>query len=314
MFKKVKIKKIFLLFLFIFSVPMLGFINKNTDSSNLKNDNSIFEDKTVKINYDGQISEISTSEYLKGVLAAEMPSSFETEAKKAQVVAAHTYAINRYGYDGVYDTSPSIFQAYISEDKRKDKFKDNFYELEQNLDDIVKEVENKILVYDEKPIVAAFFSMSGGKTENSSNVFGGNLPYLTMTDSQNETNLPNFLTETTIDSNKLKTILENNIPNLNFKGDPKDEISILSRDESDYVSTIQIEDKQISGTKFRSLFGLASANFTISKVEGGLKFVCKGKGHGVGMSQYGANELAKSGMNYQDILKYYYKNTNIKDI
>lgn len=309
------IKRGLVLVWIVITIPAVGLINykPQTDTLNEKQ-NATPSSQSVKINYNNEIKEVSLTEYLKGTLCAEMPSSFETEAKKAQVIAAHTYAINRYGAEGIYPTDPSVFQAYIDKDKRFQIYKDNFEETENKLENIVNQVKDKIVVYEDQPIVAAFFSMSGGKTENCAQVFGKNLPYLTATDSVSETQLPNFISEIQIDNQTLKSCLEDNINGLKFDGNPNEQISINSRDPSDYVECLNIKDKQISGAKLRNILNLPSADFSIEKKEDGLLFICKGKGHGVGMSQYGANELAKEGKTYQEILTYYYKGTAVKSL
>lgn len=256
--------------------------------------------------------QISLEEYLVGVVAAEMPASFEQEALKAQTVAAHTYALNRYGEQGPYPTSPAVFQAYSSAEQRQQTFGSLYQQKEDHIRQIVKQVENVILTYNDQPIVAAFHAMSGGHTESSENVWGSSLPYLSGTDSQEETALPNYCTDIRISFDQVKETLQQKFPEQNFDSPPNTWMQILSRTQADYADQVRVGSGTVEATQLRSFFSLPSADFTIAIDQNDFVFTCKGKGHGVGMSQYGANEMAKQGKSYTEILKHYYTGCSVK--
>lgn len=303
------IVSIFINFIFLSSI----FPKSTSDVQSNKPSNIL--SKSVKIKVDDNIEEVSLKEYLMGVLAAEMPLSFEEEALKAQVVAAHSFALKRYGEDGVYLTNPNVFQAYVSKAGREKKFKSKFDQNERKLEYIVSQVADTIITYEDQPIVAVFHSMSAGKTRNGADVWGGNYPYLTKADSHDETSLEKFLTETEISKQDVESTLKEKFPSIQLPQNPKDWFEIISKKDSDYIETIRVGNENISGDKLRSIFSLRSSSLDINYTpQDTFIFKCKGHGHGVGMSQYGANELAKKGKTYEEILKHYYKDTTLKKI
>ncbi len=293
-------------------IPMLGWVPKdNPDPSSPYTQPT---SDTLNLAINDQTVTVSWQEYLTGVLAAEMPTSFEKEAKKAQVIASHSYALNRYPADGVIPTDPGVFEAYLTEDERKSRFGDQSDQIENELQEIVSEVLDQILVYDDQPIIAAFHAMSGGKTESSEDVWGSFVPYLTPADSYAETKLPNYETDLTLPPEEVKTALTAHLDDLSLGNDPQNWFSILSRTGSDYVDQIQVGNRTVKGTELRSLLGLPSADFAVRFENGQFVFSCKGKGHGVGMSQYGANELAKQGLTSEQILKHYYEGAELTSL
>lgn len=314
----------------ILIIPMLGllpfseasFDDTNSyavscaDVSDLNTRNII----TVTDSETGEKSEISVEEYLIGVVSAEMPISFKSEALKAQAVAAHTYALTRYGTedyefnDGEIPTDPSVFQAYSSIDDMLEKYGDNFEESYAKIKNAVDSVLNLIITYDDKPIVAAFHSMSGGTTQSSESVWGGSLPYLIPVDSSFDESQSNYISEKFTDTNTAQNILLSAYPDITLPESHYDWFNITSRTTSDYVDTVSVGDKSLTGSQMRSLFNLNSSDFTIECREDGFLFTVKGKGHGVGMSQYGANEMAKSGKSFEEILLHYYPGTQLTTI
>lgn len=311
-----KIKKILIATSTLMIIPLIGFISyqKNNDQpySSIENiyNKNILQEK-VKIIVNDNIKEITMGEYLIGVIAAEISPTYQMEAIKAQVIAAHTYALNRYGETGPFPTNPNIFQAYINKEQRQNKYKNNFEKYENTFQDAVNSVANKIITYNNLPIKAVFHHMSAGKTESSNNVWGGNIPYLIGTDSSLETNLENFHKTITININELYSNIKKEFPDAIMSSPIQNEITILSKFQSSYVQSVKIFNITLSGTKLRSILKLPSTSFDISIENNNVIFDCKGMGHGVGMSQCGANELANQGKNHEEILKHYYSGISI---
>ncbi len=249
------------------------------------------------------ISTIDLETYIIGVVAGEMPASFEVEALKAQAIASRTYAVYKMqtssnDYDLVTDISN---QVYITEEEMQAKWKTQYQKYKDKITEAVNDTKNLIMTYNDEVISSFYFAISNGKTENVSSVFGENKEYLKSVDSM-DTNVNNFKVETTISKrdfcSKLgidcQTIVINNI----------------KKNSTNRVEEITINNKTFKGTEIRKLLNLRSTDFTFS-IADSIKITTYGYGHGVGMSQYGANEMAKNGSTYEEILKHYYQNINI---
>ena len=245
--------------------------------------------------------------YVIGVVAAEMPASFSFEALKAQAVAARTFAYNKISnnilnYDELVNDKG---QAYISIDEMKDKWKDFF---ENNYDKISKAVldtKGEIITYNDKPIMSYYFSVSNGKTEESSNVFS-NQPYLLSVDSSWDINSKEY--EKNMYMSKEEVLKKLGINDKDLK------ISNIEHNSSNRIKSININGILYSGIDIRKKLGLRSTDFSFDLEENQVKIKTNGYGHGVGMSQYGANYLANQGKNYKEIIKYYYNGVNIKKL
>lgn len=272
-------------------------------------------DKTKKITVnllnesDGSIKNVNIEDYIIGVVAAEMPASFEPEALKAQAVAARTYAMYKketrnLDYDLIIGTKD---QAYQTNEELLKKWGVSFFKNYLKVRDAVLATEGEILTYNGQTINAFYFSMSNGYTENVESVFKSDLPYLKSVPStwDNES-IKNYEFTKTISKEDFCKSLE--IPCDNIK------IENIQKTSSNRVASITINDKTFLGTKVRSLLGLRSTDFTIECLDNDIKITTKGYGHGVGMSQYGANGMAKENHNYKEILNYFYQNTEISKI
>lgn len=244
-------------------------------------------------------------EYIKGVVAAEMPVSFENEALKAQAVASRTYAVRQTKGKSNIKVS-DIGQAYISKEEMKKRWGDNFEEYYKKVCEAVDLTKGEIMVYKDEPILAAFHSTSRGFTEASENVWTTALPYLKSVESKDDENAPNFIFEKEISTDEfLKIIKANGVTGVDENNAQKS-ISIKSRTDAGYVSEAVIGGKSFSGREIRTMFSLRSTDFTIKAGKNGIVFVTRGYGHGAGMSQYGAEFMAKDGKSYKEILEYYY--------
>lgn len=272
----------------------------------------------------GQIIEITEKDYVIGAVCAEMPASFSMEALKAQAVAAHTYAV-RQRENELDNPTPELCGAYISNDSSKyqaflDKeqaeqlFGSNFNEYYNKISEAVSSVSDEILVYNDEPIAAAFHSISSGKTESAENIFGSPADYLVSVESTEDINAPDYFKEYTFTSDEIAARLKESYPEIQLSDDKSSWLSVKKRTASDTVISLDAGNINISGWEFRNIFSLRSAAFDIAYDNGVFTISTKGCGHGVGMSQYGAEAMAQQGASYDEILKHYYKGAEIKKI
>ena len=269
----------------------------------------------------GQVMELSPFDYICGVTAAEIPIGFAPEAVKAQAVAAHSYALRQMGLQlkkpdpdlqGAFlSTDPAHFQAYLSKEERQELWGDSFEENEALLESAVQEVLSCILVYQGEPAAAAFHSISSGKTESAKDVWGREVPYLVTADNPEDAENPAGSGESSLTVQEAAAILSGHLETLSLPEDPAQWIQITERTEAGMVTSAKIGENTVSGEDIRSWFGLSSANFTVECSGETLTFRTKGKGHGVGMSQYGADAMAKEGHTWEEILARYYPGTEI---
>lgn len=252
----------------------------------------------------GDIVEMGLEEYLKGVVYAEMPSSFNIEALKAQAVAARTYTKSKLADNSHICDNPSHCQAWKEND-----YSESFEKVSKAVD----ETCGKTINYMGETIQAFFHSSSGGKTESSKEVWGKEIPYLIAVESPNEDKIMStFFSEKEVTYKELKKIINNYLGQNKVTTEKlKNKIKIISRTQGDRVNEIKIDEAVLLGTDIRSILELRSANFSLELKDKSVIFKVKGYGHGVGMSQWGAEVMAQGGKNYEEILKYYYPNTEI---
>ena len=270
----------------------------------------------------GEIEKYPLDEYLYGVVSAEMPADFEIEALKAQAVVARTYTlykiINSGGkHDGadICDDS-SCCQAWISKADRMMRWDDN--KKEEYWNKIVSAVnitQGKIVTYMGEPINAFFHSNSGGNTEAPINVWGGSgYPYLQSVSTSGEDAYSQYSSDVTISQNEFVEKIKNLHSDFEINFEEEDCIRVEEYTEGNRVKNIKIGNLNLSGVEMRTIFGLRSANFKIEKEGGNIKFEVTGYGHGVGMSQTGADSLAKQGKTYEEIIHHFYTDVEIKDM
>ena len=251
----------------------------------------------------GTVEKIELEEYLVGVVAAEMPASFNSEALKAQAMLARTYALKKIS-KGEKLTDTDSTQAYIDKAEMQSKWGNDYNKYYNKIVAAVNSTKGQVVKYNGNYIEALYHSTSNGKTESAKEVWGQDIPYLKSVDSSWDKKTSAYLKIENKEFNTLMKILGIDI-------DKNTKIEILSKDESGRVSKIKVEDKVYTGVEFRTLLGLRSTDFDITITENGLEIITRGYGHGVGMSQYGANEMAKLGYNYKDIINHYYQNVKI---
>lgn len=265
----------------------------------------------------GSVHNTDLEEYLVGVLAAEMPASYEMEALKAQAVAARSFIMSRLSNrsqdhkDADVCSDPNHCKAWLSEKDYREKWPledRDFYH--SKLVNAVNSTRGEYMVYGEEIVEAFFFAGSGGRTESSEDVWGGERPYLKSVESEGDIFSPDYKSEVTVSTEKFwDTLIGFNSQTQPNLGTPF--IGNISRTEGGSVSMVSIGGQNFTGVELRHLFGLKSANFTISPAANSVTFNVLGYGHGVGMSQFGANYMAKNGENYTEILSHYYTNIQI---
>ena len=296
-------------------------VDNNKNESTTKYDYGNFS--TIKLYHQDseQIEEIPMDQYLYGVVSAEMPASYEMEALKAQALVARTYTIyqiinstKKHEGADICDKS-TCCQAWISKEDREAKWAENEKESNWNkITQAVDETSGKIITYNGEPIDAFFHANSGGKTESASNVWGGeNFPYLQSVETSGEEGYSGYNTEVTLSKDELKEKLKQVYPDIQINLENQDEIKILEYTESGRVRNIKIGNTEVAATKLRSCLGLRSTFFDV-KIDGeNITFDVTGYGHGVGMSQTGADSLAKQGYNAEDIVKHFYTGVEIQN-
>lgn len=297
-------KKLIFLAVSLIPIVVISFIYKNKTNFILEDDKDIY----IKVKYKDDILKLELENYIEGVVAGEMPALFNIEALKAQAVASRTYALyKKQAKNSIYDlTSDTSNQVYLSDLDLKEKWGKDYQTYKEKIKSAVEQTKGEIMLYDGTLIDALYFSMSAGTTQDVKSVFKEDLSYLKSTESIYDNNsLKGFEVTKTISKSEFISSL-----GLECKDPYIDEILY---NESGYVDKITICDKTYDGNNFRKKLNLRSANFKID-ISDNIKITTYGYGHGVGMSQYGANGYANAGLNYIDILKHYYDGIEIKNI
>ena len=266
-----------------------------------------------------EVREMDLGTYLVGVVRAEMPAVFEMEALKAQAVAARTYTIHKMENGGA-DTHPNAdacddincCKAYLEGSAAAANWGENAAVYEEKIRTAVRETDGECILFEHKPILAVFHSSSVGTTMDAAAVWSEGLPYLVSVPSpENGETVPNYYTSDSFTIAALKSILQNALPSADLSGSPTNWFTHIRQTPSGSVTALDVGGVEISGNRLRTILGLRSPCFTISFEEDRAIFSVAGYGHGVGMSQYGANVLASEGMPYQEILAWYYTGTTV---
>jgi len=262
----------------------------------------------------GTAEEMSMDDYLTGVLRAEMPASFEEEALKAQAIAARTYTLYKMAHGPIAnhpdaDACDDIncckaFQS--AEDAAADWGGMALY-YEEKLRRAVTETDGQVIRYDGEPILAVFCSSTNGHTQNAGAVWQSDLPYLQSVSSpEDETLVPNYYSVATFSADELRALVRAARPDADFSGAPEGWITDVERNDAGFVTTLRVGGAALRGNELRSILSLRSPSFSVETDGGTFTFRVTGYGHGVGMSQYGANALAKQGMSAEEILTHYF--------
>ena len=250
----------------------------------------------------GSIVKLELEEYLIGVVAAEMPASFNIEALKTQSILARTYAL-KANSSGKKLTDTTSTQVYKDNTQLKKLWGNNYNTYYNKIKKAVSETEGLTVKYNGTYIEAIYHSTSNGWTEDSVNVWGNSYPYLTSVESSYDKNVSGFKKTVSFNYSEISNKLGIDIN--------KDSIIEYKKNDSNRVNFVSIDGNVFKGTEFRNKLNLRSTDFTIDLNDNSVSITTLGYVHGVGMSQYGANEMAKKGNNYKNIIYYYYKGISI---
>ena len=284
------------LFLVIILTP-LAILSKPQTKSNLEKENNIM----VQLQINDELLTLPLEDYVIGVVAQEMPASFYDEAIKAQAVAARTFALYNLQNNDYLTTG---MQAYISVEQMQEKWKEEFDYYYNKIKNLVLETKDLVLTYNGDLIKSYYYAMSNGMTEDSLVVFNEDLPYIKeVSSSYDNESLKKFNYELVLSKEEFCSKLNISCSKIN--------ISSIEKDYSNRVSSLKINNKTFSGIEVRKLLDLRSTDFNI-EVADNIIITTKGYGHGVGMSQYGANGMAKDNKNFIEILNHYYQNVEIE--
>ena len=300
-------------------------IQQNTESISNKEEVQTYEYSkygtiTLLHKKTGETEQVNLDDYLCNVVSAEMPADYEIEALKAQAIVARTYTIykaqnKKHDNADICDDS-TCCQAWISKDDRLARWEESKRESNwQKICDCVNSTKGQIITYDNQPINAFFHSNSGGVTEMPVNVWGGTgYPYLQSVETSGEDGYTQYSSEVTLTQEELINKLKEKYSDISIDFSNSDDIKILEYTESTRVKTVKFGNHELSGVEARTLFGLKSTNFEITRDGDNIKFFVKGYGHGVGMSQTGADSMAKQGSTAEEIIKHFYTGVEIKNV
>ena len=264
---------------------------------------------------DGAVHSMSRADYLWGVTAAEMPASFHPEALKAQSVAARTYFVSldpdkHPGADVCADSG--CCQAYISREEARANWGERADELGARIQQAVEGTDGLVATYEDEPIQALFFSSAPGSTVDAQAVWGTHVPYLVSVASPEGEEVPNYRSQLTLSSEELRELILAQYPQADLSGPCENWLSDMDREPSGTVRRLKLGGVELTGGQLRRLVGLRSACFTVSVKNEEVTFYVTGYGHGVGMSQYGANALAEQGEDFRQILRWYYTGVEVE--
>ena len=267
----------------------------------------------------GKINNVEMREYIIGCVAAEMPAKYHTEALKAQAVASYTYAMktreqnknsknSSFGGADITD-SPDTHQAYINQDERKEKWGEKFEEYEKKISSAVDDVFGIFMTYNGEAVLAVYHSISAGSTQSAENLWGVEIPYLISVESAGDKLSPDYISTSKFSEKEFAELCEE----CGIKTDGEINIGEMKKDENGYVVSVMLCGNEISAAKFREVFSLRSNCFDIRYSDGEYIITCKGYGHGAGMSQYGADYMARQGFSWREILEHYYTGIEISE-
>ena len=275
--------------------------------------------KTLKVLVGDKVETMKLEEYLWGVVAAEMPAAFEQEALNAQAIAARTYTLYRMASPSPNHpkasicTDPGCCQAWVSYSERlKGWEKNKRSEYGKKITTAIQKTEGLAMFYQDKPIMAAFHAASAGVTKSAKTVWGKDVPYLQSVSSpETKQQVPKYYSVVTVSKEQFSKTLHTTYPNLTLPQDPSAWFGKVTYDSGGLPHAIRIGSETVPTATLRTLFGLRSASVTAEWDGKQVRFYVTGYGHGVGMSQYGANAMAKQGKSAQQILRHYYAGVKI---
>ena len=275
--------------------------------------------RTVLRVLDGdQVTEMDLGAYLVGVVRAEMPASFEEEALKAQAVAARTYTLYKLLSGGNHGdaadicTDSTCCQAYLDEESARDNWGEDADANEAKIEEAVSATDGQAALYGGVPILAVFHSSSAGLTRPAGEVWQSDLPYLQPVESPEPgDSIPNYYSRVEFTAEEFREKFLAAYPEADLSGDLGTWLQNAVTDSAGSVQTVDVGGVTVKGSQLRSILGLRSACFEWEEQEGKLVFFVTGFGHGVGLSQYGANQMAKEGADWREIVTHYYTGVTV---
>lgn len=273
----------------------------------------------------GKVQRVPRSEYVRGAVCAEMPPSFHTQALAAQALAANTYAMRcaaeqkaspdpaLKGAD--FSADPDNWRGYVTEKQAKERFGDKFSVYWGKICEAADMGGAYAAVYENEPIAAAYHSLSSGQTEDAANVWRGSAPYLSPVESFGDTLAEGYETTASFTPQEVKRLLTNENSKVSLKdGEYEGWFEVKKRSGSGYVLKAECGGEMFSGIDLRRIFGLRSSDFEVSFADKRFTFTVVGYGHGVGLSQYGADYMARQGASFDEIALHYYSGCELKRI
>ena len=274
--------------------------------------------QTLRVLDGDTVRDMTMEDYLMGVTAAEMPASFAEEALKAQAVAARTYTLYKlisggnHGDTADICTDSTCCQAYISQEAARGNWGEQADALEEKIRTAVTDTDGEAILYGGVPILAVFHSSSAGLTRAAGQVWQNDLPYLQPVDSpEASASIPNYYSRVDFSPETIREKLLARIPAADLAGDQKTWLKNAVRDSAGSVETVEVGGVTVKGSTVRAALGLRSACFEWELQDGRFAFYVTGHGHGVGLSQYGANAMAEAGADYKTILTHYYTGVTV---
>ncbi len=276
-------------------------------------------ERTLKVLCGETVEEMDLGTYLVGVVRAEMPASFEPEALKAQAVAARTYTLYKIQTGGNHGdtadicTDSTCCQAYLTEDRARANWGEDADVFEKKIEDAVTSTDGQAILYGGVPVLAVFHSSSAGRTRTAGEVWQGDLPYLQAVDSPEDGEvIPNYYSRAEFTAAEFREKVLAACPEADLSGDMSAWLRDAVTDSAGSVETLRVGGVEMKGARLRGILGLRSACFDWEVQGETLVFYVTGFGHGVGMSQYGANAMAAAGADYREILTHYYTGVTVE--
>ena len=300
--------------------PELTAGGQTAEPSAPRTDSEEYHDRqqTLRVLDGDTVRDMTMEDYLMGVTAAEMPASFAEEALKAQAVAARTYTLYKlisggnHGDTADICTDSTCCQAYISQEAARSSWGEQADALEEKIRTAVTDTDGEAILYGGVPILAVFHSSSAGLTRAAGQVWQNDLPYLQPVDSpEASASIPNYYSRVDFSPETIREKLLALIPAADLAGDQKTWLKNAVRDSAGSVETVEVGGVAVKGSTVRAALGLRSACFEWELQDGRFVFYVTGHGHGVGLSQYGANAMAEVGVDYKTILTHYYTGVTV---
>lgn len=296
-----------------------GKTDEQPPQETLQSSSDYDETKLLRVLHGGKIEEMAMGDYLLGVLRAEMPASFEPEALKAQAIAARTYTLYKMSGGEIAnhpdaDACDDIrcCKAYMSAEDAAAQWGSMAVYYEEKLVRAVRETDGQVILYDNAPILAVFCSSVCGNTQNAGAVWQSDLPYLQSVSSpETELLVPNYYSTVTFSADEFRSLILAAYPAAQLSGDCGGWVQDVQRSDAGFVTTLTVGGVPMRGNDLRTVLSLRSPAFTAEAGGSTITFHVTGYGHGVGMSQYGANILAREGMNCEEILTHYFTGTSV---